>query len=218
MKTSIKNQKRARRLCKRHTAKFPTFVLGLMLGVCITVIAIKATPSTTDTMELTEALITATVSTQALDASVEPILSPSEPLYDATPINCPTPDPDNLTRLAKTVWGEARGVQSTAEQAAVIWCILNRVDDPRWPDTITGVCITSQFNGYDPDNPVEPELYDLALDVYSRWCMEKQGEKDVGRVLPAEYVYFTGDGTRNTFTTEFLSGNTWGFTLPDPYQ
>ena len=35
---------------------------------------------------------------------------------------------ETVTMCAKVVWAEARGVQSKAEQAAVIWCILNRYD------------------------------------------------------------------------------------------
>lgn len=34
----------------------------------------------------------------------------------------------DLELIAQTVWAEARGVESRAEQAAVVWCILNRVD------------------------------------------------------------------------------------------
>ena len=41
--------------------------------------------------------------------------------------------------LAKMVWGEARGC-STTEQAATIWCVLNRYDsgDRFWADTVEG--------------------------------------------------------------------------------
>ena len=42
-----------------------------------------------------------------------------------------------LELIAQTVWAEARGVESRAEQAAVVWCILNRVDAGTWGDTIS---------------------------------------------------------------------------------
>lgn len=130
----------------------------------------------------------------------------------------PQADPEDITRLAQTLWGECRGVKSKARQAAVVWCVLNRVDDPRWPDTIEEVCINSQFNGYDPSHPVDPELYDLALDVWQRWQREKAGETDVGRVLPAEYVFFHGDGRENHFRTDWEDMSTfWDWSLPDPY-
>lgn len=38
----------------------------------------------------------------------------------------------DLELIAQTVWAEARGVESRAEQAAVVWCILNRVDAGTW--------------------------------------------------------------------------------------
>lgn len=129
----------------------------------------------------------------------------------------PAADPADITMIAQTLWGECRGVKDTAQQAAVAWCIFNRVDDPRWPDTVAGVCIPSQFNGYNPNNPVDPALYNLALDVYHRWQLEKLGEADVGRTLPKEYVYFLGNDKTNEFTIEFYSGEAWGWELPDPY-
>lgn len=130
----------------------------------------------------------------------------------------PAADPADITRLAQAVWGEARGVTSKAEQAAVIWCIFNRIDDPRWPDTIESVCVHSQFHGYGPDNPVEPELYDLALDVYARYYREKAGDGASGRTLPKEYVYFHGDGDVNHFRIEYEStGELWDWSLPSPY-
>lgn len=122
--------------------------------------------------------------------------------------------------IAKTVYGEARGCSAT-EQAAVVWCILNRVDDTSglWPDDIIGVATQdSQFHGYSESHPVEPELYALGLDVIARWQQEKAGESDVGRVLPKEYCYFTGDGLQNTFRTEWRGGTTWDWSLPSPYE
>lgn len=43
----------------------------------------------------------------------------------------------------------------------------------------------------------------LVLDVLGRWEEEKQGQENVGRTLPAEYLFFWGDGWHNHFTTEF---------------
>ncbi len=122
--------------------------------------------------------------------------------------------------LAKTVYGEARGC-STTEQAAVIWCILNRVDDggSYWPDDIIGVATQdSQFHGWDEAHPVLPELYELALDVIDRWQREKEGERNVGRVLPSDYFYFHGDGLHNHFRQDWRSGEVWDWSLPSPYE
>jgi len=122
--------------------------------------------------------------------------------------------------LAKVVYGEAL-VCPTTERAAVVWCILNRVDDGHgyWADDVIGVVTQpSQFHGYDEDYPVLPELYELALDVLGRWQAEKNGASDVGRVLPAEYLYFHGDGEHNYFRTEWRGGVTWDWSLPSPYE
>ena len=105
---------------------------------------------------------------------------------------------DDVVAMAKMLWGEARGCALDNQQKAV-WCVLNRVDDPRFPDTILGVLSQpSQFHGYSPDFPVWDELYAVALDVLTRWSLEKQGVT-VERELQPEYVFFTGDGIQNHF-------------------
>lgn len=131
---------------------------------------------------------------------------------------------DPAIYLAKTVWGEARGC-SPMEQAAVVWCVLNRVDSELAyvPDDIISV-ITQvdghgyyHFRGYNPDFPVTYEIYDLVVDVLARWELEKTGVEDVGRVLPKEYLYFHGDGEHNHFRDEYSGGNRWDWSLPNPY-
>ena len=105
---------------------------------------------------------------------------------------------DDVVAMAKMLWGEARGCALDNQQKAV-WCVLNRADDPRFPDTIQGVLSQpSQFHGYSPDFPVWDELKEVALDVLTRWSLEKQGVT-VERELPPEYVFFTGDGIQNNF-------------------
>ena len=104
----------------------------------------------------------------------------------------------DVVAMAKMLWGEARGCALDNQQKAV-WCVLNRVDDPRFPDTIQGVLSQpSQFYGYSPNFPVTDELYAVALDVLTRWSMEKQGVT-VERELPNTYLWFTGDGVQNHF-------------------
>ena len=127
---------------------------------------------------------------------------------------------DAAKYLAKTVYGEARGC-STTQQAAVIWCVLNRVDmDDRYSpeEVIKVITKKNQFHGYIPSNPVTDEYYDLAIDVLSRWLREKNGETEVGRVLPKDYLYFGGDGKVNRFRTEYDGGTRWDWSLPSPYE
>ena len=126
----------------------------------------------------------------------------------------------DLELIAQTVWAEARGVESRAEQAAVVWCILNRVDAGTWGDTISQVVTYPSQFAWDPGSPVKAEFVELAEDVCLRWAAEKAGASDVGRTLPAGYLYFEGDGERNHFRTEWEKdqGLTWDWSLPDPYQ
>ena len=109
---------------------------------------------------------------------------------------------DDVVAMAKMLWGEARGCALDNQQKAV-WCVLNRVDDSRFPDTIQGVLSQpSQFHGYSPDFPVWDELKEVALDVLTRWSLEKQGVA-VERELPNTYLWFTGDGVQNHFREEY---------------
>ena len=108
----------------------------------------------------------------------------------------------DVVAVAKLLWGEARGCALDNQQKAV-WCVLNRVDDSRFPDTIQGVLSQpSQFHGYSPNFPVWDELYAVALDVLTRWSLEKQGVT-VERELPNTYLWFTGDGIQNHFREEY---------------
>ena len=104
----------------------------------------------------------------------------------------------DVIALAQMLYGEARGC-TVDNQMKCVWCVLNRVDDARFPDTIIGVLSQpSQFHGYSPNFPVWDNLYAVALDVLTRWSMEKQGVA-VNRELPKSYLYFTGTGRENIF-------------------
>lgn len=130
-----------------------------------------------------------------------------------------TPPAAEVEALAKMLYGEARGIPSDTEKAACVWCVLNRVDDPRFPDTVLEVLEAPyQFSGYSADYPVLPELEALAADVLTRYHAERDGEENVGRVLPPEYCFFTGDGKHNHFTIGWQDTETWGWTLESPYE
>lgn len=126
---------------------------------------------------------------QQMAAEPEPSAEPEYEMYFSE---------DDVIAVAKMLCGEARGCSLDNQQKAV-WCVLNRVDDGRFPDTIQGVLSQpSQFHGYSPNFPVTDELYAVALDVLTRWSMEKQGVT-VERELPNTYLWFTGDGVQNHF-------------------
>ena len=146
-------------------------------------------------------------------------ISPS-PLPDTTTGQAASDLAEEAEYIAKALYGEARGC-STTEQAAVAWCILNRVDSAEafFPDTIVEVVTQdSQFHGYSESNPVDPHIEWLVRDVLDRWSLEKAGAEEVGRILPEEYLYFWGDGRHNHFTTEYHAGTTWDWSAENPYE
>ena len=130
----------------------------------------------------------------------------------------PELDPWEVELIARTIWGEADGVKSKAEQAAVAWCILNRVD--AWGQSIEYVVTKPyQFLGYRPTGDCPERHYELAADVLTRWYAEKAGETNVGRTLPSDYLYFIGDlKAHNWFSIEWQSGIYWDWSLPSPYD
>lgn len=140
----------------------------------------------------------------------------------ATPTPTPAPyipDEAEVEMLARLIWGEARGIPSDMHKAAVVWCVLNRVDAEGWPDTVAEVVTQPhQFAGYSPDYPATEEFKAIAADVLIRWEREKREGGEVGRVLPAEYVFFTGDGEVNHFRTEYRRRHVLGLELEKSIQ
>ena len=104
----------------------------------------------------------------------------------------------DVVAIAKMLYGESRGC-SIDNQRKAVWCVLNRVDDDRFPDSIIEVLKQpQQFHGYSDSLPVWDELTAVAEDVLTRWSLEKQGVA-VNRELPKSFLYFTGTGQENIF-------------------
>lgn len=173
------------------------------------------------------------------EAEIEPETTIEDPLGsehvtveitepEETPAEATTSEPavqhifteDDIIHLAKTVWGEARGCSKT-HQAAVVWCILNRVDCENlayMPDDIISVVTQkNQFSGYNEENPVLEEHLELVIDVLLRWEKEKTTGVSDGRVLPKEYMWFHGDGKVNHFRSSYKGGSRWDWSLESPY-
>lgn len=127
---------------------------------------------------------------------------------------------EEVSYIAKTVYGEARGC-SKIQQSAVVWCILNRLDNGYWGDTIKSVVTAkSQFSGYSASHPVTDEIRELVEDVLFRWNMERNGATNIGRTLPERFMYFHSDGTgyKNIFTTDCRAGEIWNWNCWNPYE
>lgn len=152
--------------------------------------------------------------TEIIEPPELPVLEVTTP--EPTP-TVPLWSEEEVDVLAKMVWGEARGVPSDTEKAACVWCALNRVDHG-YGDIITVVTTPKQFVGYNEENPVDDGLITLCIDVLTRWYAEREGQVEVGRVLPADYLWFSGDGERNYFRNAYRGGDRWDWSLPSPYE
>lgn len=203
--------------------KITTLIMGLSIGIIVAGI-LMATGGTSAVDEGETSTAGDTVHAAETSQKPAPAIAAMPLVYKnesntQTPLF--TPDEAEVEMLAKTIWGEARGVKSTTEKAAVAWCILNRVDGKGYAcggDIEYVLTFPGQFVGYNEDNPVTAECKKIAADVLTRWAVEKAGAEDAGRVLPKQYIYFTGDGKHNYFTDEWKGGNTWDWSLPSPYE
>lgn len=121
------------------------------------------------------------------------------------PVPSWSPAAEDVEAIARTLYGECRGAETVAEQEAVAWVILNRLD-AGYADTVLGVVSApGQFAGYSPEHPLWPELVEVAERVLTMHHREQRGE-NVARVLPSAYLWFSGDGERNTFRDSYGGG------------
>lgn len=112
--------------------------------------------------------------------------------------------PDELVaEAALLAWGEYSG-SDYAQRTAPIWCACNRAD--AWGLTLDEVMHSDAFHGLLTEREVPEEWYDLARETLARWELEKMGYIDVGRTLPSEYLYFSGNGVVNVYRTEYIGG------------
>lgn len=112
--------------------------------------------------------------------------------------------PDELVaEAALLAWGEYSGTDYE-QRTAPIWCACNRAD--AWGLTLEEVMHSDAFHGLLTKREVPAEWYDLARETLARWELEHMGYIDVGRTLPSEYLYFSGNGVVNVYRTEYIGG------------
>lgn len=122
-----------------------------------------------------------------------------------------------INALSKMGFGEAGGCSKT-EIAATFWNVLNRYD-AGYAKSIYGVVTAAgQYHGYKEHHPVKEEIRDLCIDVVARWISEKEGQENVGRILPSDYYWFFGDGRHNHYRNQYRSNVRWDWSLPTPYK
>lgn len=103
--------------------------------------------------------------------------------------------------------------------AAHVWCILNRLDSGSFPNTIgTILAQKGQFDTYLPENLAKtpsPEVERIVRDVFARYVYEKIGapEELVGRVLPSDWCFFRGEGSKYNHFYRYCWGDRY-----DPFD
>lgn len=125
---------------------------------------------------------------------------------------------DEAVMLAKLIYKEARGINSTAHKAAVVWCVLNRFDTGEYGESIKAVITSKHQFAWDPNTKVEDEFLELSNDVLIRWLLEKEGFSNIGRVLPNDYLFFAGRNGLNYFRKNYHSKEYWDWSLQSPYE
>lgn len=173
---------------------------------------------------VTETADLAHENTMKEEEPTEPVLVPysdSIPIYmtqdEAEQIELEVAQLNNeIILLAQTIYNEARGL-NRMHRAAIVWCVLNRVDAPGYGDTIyETITAPNQFALWE-GTPIIDEHVWVARDVVTRWIMEKHGYINVGRVLPASYKFYAGDGKVNWFREEYNSTTYWNWAWGDIY-
>jgi len=130
-----------------------------------------------------------------------------------------SPNSAEVEIIAKMLWGEARGIGSDMQIAACAWVAVNRVEAGGYSQTIEDVITAEdQFVGYSADNPITGYLKWLAADVLTRWHNEINGQADVGRVIPSDYLWFSAVGGVNKFRSGYESTDYWDWTMKNPYE
>lgn len=156
--------------------------------------------------------------------SVEEILAEGQKQFEREQYLKDSIKEDDVSVLVNVLYGEARGLDDT-QKSAVIWCILNRLDNGKFGNTIYEVVSApGQFSGYNVQRAFkEVEARNrceyVVRDVLTRYYLEKIGEENVGRTLPKEYLFFYGKDGVNKFTKAWKAYDTiWDWSLESPYE
>lgn len=152
----------------------------------------------------------------------EPPESPSlkvEPEFTSVgDSNCRVFTREEIEMMARVLYAEAGAVESDMYKAAVVWVILNHLDNGFHGDTIEQVVTYPNALAYDESTPLDEDLIALVTDVVARYNWERQGLTEIGRVIPSDYLYFYGDGEANHFMNTWPVGEDWDWSLPNPYS
>ena len=126
-----------------------------------------------------------------------------EDIQEPTPVVIPEdPIREEAEYVAKVLYGTALDNSSKGKEL-VVWCIINRVENEKYPNTVKEVCQQKdQWMGYSDTNPVMQDLYDTAYNVLSKW------HEDNYRTVSPDYIFMSWSQKSITLRTEFNDSKT----------
>jgi spore germination cell wall hydrolase CwlJ-like protein len=131
---------------------------------------------------------------------------PMEELIAEAPEQTSVPQLEPFDReidmLAKTVWAEARGC-SQDEWRLVVWTVLQRVDDDRWPDSIEGVVTAKRQFAYSETSPVDDEIRAVCAAEFADWVLGAAAPTLAPYAPESPYYFFDGDSRHNWFRKDW---------------
>lgn len=135
-----------------------------------------------------------------------------------SPSIIPATQANTTQLLSELIWNEGRGTSRT-NQAEIVWVVLNRVNDPRFPNTIESVLTqkvngVEQFSGFLSKGIAHTDFEWLAWDILRRYHNGEEG------LVPSRFLYWYGSKSqnRNIPRTSWDGGETWPSSPNSPYQ
>lgn len=99
-----------------------------------------------------------------------------------------------------------QGYGSFEAQCACVWTACWRVDAGIANSVSEAIKMPYQYTGYNANNEVRDDLVMVAINVLTRWSMYHQGV-DVAPEIPSDFLWFSGDGSVNTFRNTYSNTN-----------
>ena len=129
-----------------------------------------------------------------------PIHAADPEMMYITPVGAEEIEEGEKELLACLVWAEARGEDQMGKQL-VVDVVLNRVDDPRFPDSITDVIY--QRYQFSPvlDGSLQKAFTEVTPECYEAVAAELESRTD------SEILYFTAGGYGRYGTRAYQWGN-----------
>ena len=185
-----------KRIRARSTTRHKSSLTRVLVGVSITLLLVS---SLLLIGQEQDSVPTVSQTSPSMVESQEPIKIDEK--NTATPEVVAKYSSYEVTLVAKTVWGEARGC-SRDEQKLVVWCICNRADarDQSIEEVVTA---PHQFVGFNPEHPVDAELVAVAEEVLQAWSRSEEALILPPYATTSAYQFFHGDGEHNWFREEY---------------